>query len=81
MNADSIEEAIVQVVNLGNAADTAGAIAGALAGAYYGLSAIPERWREALHGEWPLGSGQIWTADDFVNLADQLATVDGSTGT
>lgn len=81
MNADSFEEAIVQVVNLGNDADTAGAIAGALAGAYYGLSAIPERWREALHGEWPLGSGQIWTADDFVNLADQLATVDGSTGT
>lgn len=33
-------------VNLGDDADTVGAIYGQLAGAYYGASAIPEDWRE-----------------------------------
>ena len=41
LTTDSFEEAVVQVVNLGNDADTAGAVAGALAGAAYGLQAIP----------------------------------------
>jgi ADP-ribosyl-[dinitrogen reductase] hydrolase len=68
----SFEEAVVQVVNLGNDADTAGAVAGALAGAAYGLDAIPARWREVLRGEWPLGSGRIWRAADLALLADHL---------
>lgn len=72
LTTDSFEEAVVQVVNLGNDADTAGAVAGALAGATYGLEAIPARWREVLRGEWPLGSGRIWQADDLVGLADRL---------
>src|SRR5690606_21926448 len=71
---DSLEEAVVQVVNLGNDADTAGAVVGALAGAYYGLDAIPERWKAQLHGEWPLGSGQLWMVENFIDLADRLAT-------
>lgn len=33
-------------VNLGNDADTVGAIYGQIAGAYYGLRAIPEEWRK-----------------------------------
>ena len=33
-------------VNLGNDADTVGAIYGQLAGAYYGAPAIPEDWRD-----------------------------------
>lgn len=35
-------------VNLGNDADTTGAIYGQLAGAYYGEAAIPAEWREKL---------------------------------
>jgi ADP-ribosyl-[dinitrogen reductase] hydrolase len=60
------------VVNLGNDADTAGAVVGALAGAAYGLEAIPLRWREALQGEWPLDSGVRWTAAGLADLADRL---------
>ena len=33
-------------VNLGDDADTVGAIYGQLAGAYYGASSIPEEWRD-----------------------------------
>lgn len=72
-NTESFEEAVVNVVNLGNDADTAGTVVGALAGAYYGLDGIPERWQAALSGEWPLGSGNSWGAEDFVHLADRLA--------
>jgi ADP-ribosyl-[dinitrogen reductase] hydrolase len=72
LNTDTFEEALVQVVNLGGDADSAGAVVGALAGAAYGLSAIPERWRTALRGAWPPRSGTIWTERDFVTLADRL---------
>ena len=41
---DSFEEAVVLAVNLGDDADTVGAVTGQLAGALYGASAIPERW-------------------------------------
>ena len=36
-------------VNLGDDADTVGAIYGQLAGALYGRSAIPEGWQTRLH--------------------------------
>jgi ADP-ribosyl-[dinitrogen reductase] hydrolase len=71
----SFEEAAVQVVNLGGDADTAGAVVGALAGAADGLSAIPQRWRAALQGEWPLGSGERWDEGRLIALADRLARV------
>jgi ADP-ribosyl-[dinitrogen reductase] hydrolase len=48
LTTDSFEEAVIDVVNLGGDADTAGAILGAMAGAYYGADAIPERWLEGL---------------------------------
>ena len=35
-------------VNLGDDADTTGAIYGQLAGAFYGVDAIPEEWRSKL---------------------------------
>ena len=41
----SFEEGALRAVNLGNDADTTGAIYGQLAGAYYGADAIPEQWR------------------------------------
>jgi ADP-ribosyl-[dinitrogen reductase] hydrolase len=69
---DSFEEAVVQVVNLGDDTDTAGAVVGAMAGAAYGVASIPERWRKALRGEWPLQSGKKWEASDLGVLADRL---------
>ena len=72
LTTDSFEEAVVQVVNLGDDADTAGAVVGALAGAAYGLEAIPAAWRAALHGEWPLRSGERWDAARLAALADRL---------
>jgi ADP-ribosyl-[dinitrogen reductase] hydrolase len=41
---NSFEDAVVLAVNLGDDADTVGAVTGQLAGALYGVSAIPERW-------------------------------------
>jgi ADP-ribosyl-[dinitrogen reductase] hydrolase len=73
LTTDSFEEAVVQVVNLGQDADTAGAVVGALAGAAYGLAAIPARWQGALRGEWPLRSGTNWTVAELIDIADRLA--------
>jgi ADP-ribosylglycohydrolase len=72
LTADSFEEAVVQVVNLGGDADTAAAVVGALAGAAYGIDTIPLRWREALQGEWLLRSGTHWRETDLIELADRL---------
>src|SRR6185437_4180726 len=49
MTTDSFEEALIDVINLGGDADSAGAILGAMAGAHYGVRAIPERWLARLH--------------------------------
>jgi ADP-ribosylglycohydrolase len=48
---DSFREGALRAVNLGNDADTTGAIYGQLAGAYYGVNAIPQDWIDhvALH--------------------------------
>jgi len=46
--ARSFEEAVLMAVNLGDDADTTGAITGQIAGAFYGEEAIPERWRDRL---------------------------------
>lgn len=45
---ESFEEAVVLAVNLGDDADTVGAVTGQLAGALHGASAIPARWLERL---------------------------------
>jgi ADP-ribosyl-[dinitrogen reductase] hydrolase len=47
-NADSFEEAILRAVNLGDDADTTGAICGQLAGAFWGESQIPGSLRSGL---------------------------------
>ena len=44
----TFEEGALLAVNLGDDADTTGAVYGQIAGAYYGLSGIPIRWREKL---------------------------------
>lgn len=58
----TFEQALILAVNLGDDADTVGAVTGQLAGALYGASAIPELW---LH---PLA----WR-NRISSLADQLA--------
>jgi ADP-ribosylglycohydrolase len=45
---DSFREGALRAVNLGDDADTTGAIYGQLAGAYYGVNAIPQDWIERL---------------------------------
>jgi ADP-ribosylglycohydrolase len=45
---ESFEEGCLLAVNLGEDADTTGAIFGQLAGAHYGVSGIPERWLSRL---------------------------------
>jgi ADP-ribosyl-[dinitrogen reductase] hydrolase len=47
-DADTFEEAVLKAVNLGDDADTAGAICGQLAGAYWGESQIPGSLRSGL---------------------------------
>lgn len=47
-HSQSYEEGLLLAVNLGDDADSTGAVFGQLAGAFYGLPAIPGRWLEAL---------------------------------
>jgi ADP-ribosylglycohydrolase len=45
---ETFEAGCLMAVNLGNDADTTGAIYGQIAGAYYGMEGIPARWLETL---------------------------------
>lgn len=47
-DAASFEEAVLRAVNLGDDADTTGAVCGQLAGAYWGESGIKDEWRSKL---------------------------------
>ena len=47
-DAKDFREAVLRAVNLGDDADTTGAVCGQLAGAYWGESGIPQEWREEL---------------------------------
>ena len=50
---DSFKDCLLKAVNLGDDADTVGAIAGGLAGLYYGYDAIPEDWLAVIQRrEW-----------------------------
>jgi ADP-ribosyl-[dinitrogen reductase] hydrolase len=44
----SFEDGALLAVNLGDDADTTGAVYGQIAGAFYGAAGIPERWRSKL---------------------------------
>jgi ADP-ribosyl-[dinitrogen reductase] hydrolase len=57
----SYEDGCLQAVNLGNDADTTGAVYGQLAGAFYSEDGIPARWRE-----------QIFIHERIIELADML---------
>ncbi|KAK2759802.1 hypothetical protein FQN54_002536 [Arachnomyces sp. PD_36] len=45
---NSFRKGALKVVNLGDDADTVGAVFGGIAGAYYGFESIPEEWIEGL---------------------------------
>jgi len=47
-DARDFREAVLRAVNLGDDADTTGAVCGQLAGAYWGESGIPLEWRKGL---------------------------------
>lgn len=46
---DDFESGALKAVNLGNDADTVGAVYGQIAGAYYGMSGIPKDWLKRLY--------------------------------
>ena len=58
---DTFADGALAAVNLGDDADTTGAVYGQLAGAFYGVDGIPCEWREVLHA-----------SDDIVRLATGL---------
>ena len=45
---NSFEEGLLKVVNLGDDADTVGAVYGQIAGSYYGRSGLPDKWVEKI---------------------------------
>jgi ADP-ribosyl-[dinitrogen reductase] hydrolase len=61
---DSFREGALRDVNLGNDADTTGAIYGQLAGAFYGVNEIPRDWVERLTMREFIGQ----SADALVDL-------------
>ncbi|RRR70686.1 MAG: ADP-ribosylglycohydrolase family protein [Candidatus Viridilinea halotolerans] len=61
---ESFVDGAILAVNLGQDADTTGAIYGQLAGAYYGLPAIPQTWQATI----------LW-AEQFIALADALVAL------
>ena len=67
---DQFEEAVWRAVELGEDADTVGAVAGALAGAIWGFSGIPAAFADRLQSKHPLFVDTYPKA--FTTLADQL---------
>jgi ADP-ribosylglycohydrolase len=58
------KEGALLAVNLGDDADTTGAVYGQIAGAFYGYAGIPEHWRSIV----------VW-ADAILGLAERLAEI------
>jgi ADP-ribosylglycohydrolase len=58
-----LQESLHAAIQIGDDTDTVAAIAGGLLGARWGASAVPWRWRRAVHG-WPGRDGR-----DLVTLA------------
>jgi ADP-ribosyl-[dinitrogen reductase] hydrolase len=61
VSTEDFRSGALRAVNLGDDADTTGAVYGQLAGAYYGIEGIPTDWRE-----------KIAKRDVILGLADQL---------
>jgi ADP-ribosylglycohydrolase len=65
-HSDTFKEGCLLAVNLGDDADTTGAVYGQLAGAFYGAEAIPEAWRVKLKYGYLIRS----MAEKLYNLAE-----------
>ena len=65
----SYADMVTRVIDLGDDADTVGAICGGLAGAIHGMGAIPSRWTAYLHG---YVLGRRYELDDLQVLARRL---------
>ena len=64
---ENFEDGALAVVNLGDDADTTGAVYGQLAGAHYGIDAISSEWVD-----------KIAMRDEIVAMADRLADAAGA---
>ena len=64
---EDFREGALKVVNLGDDADTTGAIFGQIAGAHYGVESIPAQWRQRLAMSTAITS----IADDLHECATQ----------
>ena len=65
---ESFSEGALMVVNLGNDADTVGAVYGQIAGAYYGVRGIPTSWLKKLYMKQEISE----LADKLYQLSNQL---------
>ena len=61
---DNFRDGLLKAVNLGDDADTTGAVYGQLAGAFYGVDGIPAEWREVIQDK-----------DEILKMADELLRV------
>ncbi len=73
---ENFEEVVVAAINLGDDADTVGAVAGALAGARDGVNAIPDRWKDQLRdadrlADLALALHRLAAKDELVASAPQ----------
>ena len=63
----SFQEGALRVVNLGDDADTVGAVYGGLSGAWYGIEAIPNEWIDGLQSKSTLEN----VVEGVVKLVEQ----------
>ena len=63
-NTTNYKDAVLKAVNLGDDANTVGAITGGLAGIIYGYDTIPSEWLEVLARK-----------DDIIELANKLDSI------
>lgn len=61
---DNFRDGCLRAVNLGEDADTVGAIFGQIAGAYYGAMGIPQKWKNCLYMK-----------DDICKMADEILSI------
>ena len=82
LNAESVEEGIIDTVMQGGDTDTNAAICGALLGAVYGREAVPSRWIETIQNCRPRAGTpgvrkprpEVFWPADALELAEQLVS-------
>lgn len=71
-----LQDALHAAVRIGDDTDTVAAIAGALLGARWGASAVPWRWRRAVHG-WPGKQGRDLVAYSALTVSGGRSDASG----